>query len=89
MIHKQKIKSSKECLLSIDANRMQKSSSFNSPSAKSLACQTQDFSFPACSCTVILGKTKQNKQPTKNRLKFKKSKSRKAKQNQNNTHCDD
>jgi len=35
--------------LSIDANLMQKSSSFSSPSAKSGACHTQDFSFPACS----------------------------------------
>ena len=36
-------------LLSIEGNRMQKSSSLSSPSAKSLACQTHDFSFPACS----------------------------------------
>jgi hypothetical protein len=41
---------------------MQKSSSFNSPSAKSVACHTHDFSFPACSCTVIVAITAKNTQ---------------------------
>ena len=43
--------------LSTDANLIQKSSSFNSPSAKSVACQTQDLSLPACSWTDIVGRT--------------------------------
>lgn len=39
--------------LSTLAKRIQKSSSFNSPSEKSRACHTQDLSFPACSWTLI------------------------------------
>lgn len=47
-------------MLSIEANRIQNISSFSSPSEKSVACQTQDFSFPTCSCILVAAVTTNN-----------------------------
>lgn len=58
---------------------MQNISSLTSPSAKSAACHTQDFSFPECSWTVIVGRTVQTKykEPTKSiQIKAEKGKPR-------------
>jgi hypothetical protein len=46
VIADQRVTDAKKHILSTEGNLMQKSSSFNSPSAKSAACHRHDLSFP-------------------------------------------